>query len=513
MDNNSRTKNSIRNMKTGVRVQMINKVMSFISRTVFIYYLNTEYLGVNGLFSNVLSVLSFAELGIGAAIIYNMYKPVAENDTEKIKGLMQLYKKAYNVIGIVVFVLGLSIIPFMDYLVKDVPNIKENIILIYLLFLIDTSSSYFFTYKKSIITAHQKQSVINDIDSAFYLLRSIIQMLFLMITREYLAYLIIQILGTFLANLTLSIIANRMYPYLKDKDTITLEKAETKSIVDSVKSLSIYQFGSVVMNGTDNILISVLLGVSTVGLCSNYTLLLNSVKMVISSGLNGITASVGNLNASASIEKKEAIYNQMTLGYYLLYSFCAIAFAVLAEPFIMLWIGKEYILGMGIAISLALTFFIEGLRMPGFMFRTTLGLFEKSRATPYIGAISNIVLSIILGNKYGLIGIFIATSIAQLLSYFWIDPYLIYKYDFQKKPIKFFLRAIMYFVLFFCELALCIFITSFINFGLVMNLVIDGAVVILVPNCLNYLVYYKSTEFKELQKKFIYPYTHRFNNR
>ena len=170
----SRTKNAIRNIQTGAVVQMVNKIMAFVVRTVFIRVLNSEYLGVNGLFTNVLTILSFAELGIGTAIIFNMYKPVAENNIEKIKSLMQLYKKAYNAIGIIVFLLGLCIIPFMNFIVKDAPNIKENLILIYILFLFNTASSYFFTYKKSIISAHQKQSVINNLDSIFYLLKSII---------------------------------------------------------------------------------------------------------------------------------------------------------------------------------------------------------------------------------------------------------------------------------------------------------------------------------------------------
>ena len=184
----SRIKNTIRNVRSGIIVQIINKVMAFIVRTVFIRILNTEYLGVNGLFTNILTVLSFAELGIGTAIIFSMYKPVAEDDTDKIKSLMRLYKKSYNTIGIVVFILGICVIPFMKYIIKDAPNIKESIILIYVLFLINTSVSYFFTYKKSIITAHQQESIINRIDSFFYLIKSILEIVFLILTKNYILY-------------------------------------------------------------------------------------------------------------------------------------------------------------------------------------------------------------------------------------------------------------------------------------------------------------------------------------
>lgn len=497
----SRTSNSIKNIKSGFIVQFVNKFMSFISRSVFIYCLNTEYLGVNGLFSNVLSILSFAELGIGSAIIYNMYKPVATNDIEKVKSLMKLYKKTYNLIGIIIFVLGLCLIPFMGYIVTDVPNIKENIIFIYLLFLFDTASSYFFTYKKSIIIANQKQSVINNIDSIFYLLRNVIQIIFLFMTRNFIIYLCIQILGTFLENVYISHKANKMYPYLKERNIKALKKSERKHIFENVKSLAIYQFGAVVMNGTDNILISAMLGVSIVGLVSNYTLILNSVKQVISTALNGLTASVGNLNATSNNEKKEIVYLQLTFAYYILYSFCSLAFICIINPFVNIWLGNKYVMSFSIALALGLTLFIEGIRMPGFMFRTTLGLFEKSKFTPYIGAITNIILSIILCKFCGLVGIFIATSISQLVSYFWIDPYIIYKYDFKKSSKTFFMKMLKYFLAFTMSLVLCYIIIELLNINKIFNLLLSIITVILIPNIINYLSFHKTPEYINLSQR------------
>lgn len=445
---NSRTKNTMRNIKTGMIVQIINKLMAFVVRTVFIKMLNTEYLGVNGLFTNILTILSFTELGIGTAIIFNMYKPVAENDKEKIKSLMNLYQKSYNTIGIIVFLLGLLVIPFMNVIVKDVPNISENLILIYILFLFNTASSYFFTYKKSIISAHQKQSIINNIDSAFYLIKSIFEIAFLIITKNYIVYLVIQILGTFIENIVIAKKADKMYPYLKDKKVNTLNKSERKKIFDNVKSLVIYKFGGVIMNGTDNILISALVSVSMVGLCSNYVLIINSIKAVIVSALNGVTASVGNLNAVGERKQKENVFYQITLVNYLVYSFCSIAFIVLLNPFITIWLGNNYTLEIAISIALAVSFLIEGLRQPGYTYRTTLGLFQKGRMTPYIGAITNIIFSILLCKLFGVVGIFVATSIAQLVSYSWIDPYLIHKYEFKTPVKKYFKKFCIYAIVF-----------------------------------------------------------------
>ena len=501
----SRTENAVKNVKTGFIVQFINKLMAFIVRTVFIKCLNSDYLGVNGLFTNVLTILSFAELGIGTAIIFSMYKPVAENDKEKIKSYMNLYKKSYNIIGICVFAIGLLVIPFMDIIVKDAPNIKESIILIYILFLTNTATSYFFTYKKSIIIAHQQQSIINNIDSIFYIIKSIFEILFLIITKNFIVYLIIQIGGTILENFYLSHIANKMYPYLKDKKIKKLSKKESKDIFSNVKSLVIYKFGGVIMNGTDNILISALINVSTVGIVSNYNLIITSVKSILSSALNGVTASVGNLNAIGKKEQKEKTYYDLTFVYYLVYSFCSIAFIILLNPFIKIWLGDNYILNISISIALAVSFFIDGMRQTGFIYRTTLGLFQKAQSTPYIGAITNIVLSIVLCKIFGLVGIFIATSIAQLVSYSWIDTYLIYKYELKKSPLQFYKKYLVYFIVFTIELIITLLICKLVMANNIIGFIIKGIIVVIIPNLINILVFKNSNEYKTINNKFITP--------
>ena len=501
----TRTENTIKNVKTGFKVQLINKIMAFVVRTVFIKCLNTEYLGVNGLFTNVLTILSFAELGIGTAIIFSMYKPVADNNKEKIKTLMSLYKKTYNIIGGVVFILGLLVIPFMNIIVKDAPNIKENIILIYILFLINTASSYFFTYKKSIIIAHQKQSIINNIDSIFYIIKSIFEILFLILTKNFIIYLVIQIGGTILENFYLSHVANKMYPYLKEKNIEKLNKKESKDIFSNVKSLVIYKFGGVIMNGTDNILISALINVSTVGIVSNYNLIILSVKSILSSALNGVTASVGNLNAIGNKEQKEKVYYDLTFVYYLVYTFCSIAFIVLLNPFIKIWLGEKYILGISISIALAISFFVEGMRQTGYIYRTTLGLFQKAQVTPYIGATTNIVLSIVLCKIFGLVGIFIATSIAQLVSYSWIDTHLIYKYELQKSSKKYYTKYLLYFITFTIELLITLFICNFISINAYVDFVLKVIIVMLVPNVLNLIIYKKTNEYTTISNKIIKP--------
>ena len=501
----SRTNNTIKNVRAGIVVQTINRLMVFIVRTIFIKTLNTQYVGVNGLFTNVLTILSFAELGIGAAIIYSMYKPVAEHDHKKIKSLMKLYQKSYNIIGITVFVVGLLVIPFMGIIIKDAPDIKENLNFIYVLFLLNTSVSYFFTYKKSIIFAHQKQRVIDKIDSVFYLMKSIIEILILCITRNFIAYLVTDILATIGENIAIAIKADKMYPYLKDSDVEPLSKKESKGIFDNVKSLVVYKFGGVVMNGTDNILISSMINVETVGLCSNYTMIIVAIKNIVTYALNGATASVGNLNAVGEPEQKEKVFYQITFINYIVYSFCAIAFMALLNPFIKIWLGDKYLLGLSVSVALAVSFWFEGLRNPGYTYRTTLGLFQKGRITPYVGAITNIVLSIVFCKLWGVVGIFIATSVAQLVSYSWIDPYLIHKYEFKTPVSKYFKKFIMYVIVFAVSTSSTLVISNFIHINRWLDLILNAIVVCIVPNVINIIVFRKTDEFSELSNKIAKP--------
>ncbi len=500
----SRTKNSIRNAKSAIIMQLINKIMAFIVRTVFIRILNTEYLGVNGLFSNILTMLSLAELGIGTAIIFNMYKPIAEEDSEKIKSLLQLYKKAYFIIGTIIFVLGLLVIPFLKFLIKETPNIVESISIIYLLFLVNTSISYFFTYKKSIISAHQQESTINNILSICYLLKSIAEIIFLIITHNYIIYLIIQIIFTMIQNIVLSLKANKMFPYIKEKNIKPLNKTEKRTIFKNVKSLIVYKIGSVILSGTDNILISTMINVATVGLCSNYTLIITSVKSVINSVQNSWLSSIGNLNTIKDVKKKENVYYELNFLYFWVYGFCAIAFIFLLNPFIKIWLGNDYLLGLDISIALSISFFIEGLRYAGYSFRTTLGLFQKGQFAPYIATLVNIVSSIILCMYFGTVGIFIGTSIAQLSSYTWIDPYLLHKYEFKTSLKRFFKKYIEYFGAFLLSLFIILSLSNIMSIGGIAEVLIKGLAVTIICNLIFLLLFRNSDEFKSIRNRFIH---------
>lgn len=501
MISESRTKNATRNAGAGAIAQIFTVLIEFAIRTVFIKMLGTEYLGVNGLFTNILTVLSFAELGIGNAIVFSMYRPIAICDKEKIKSLIRLYKKAYTYIGIAVFVIGLAVTPFLREIIKEVPNIKEKIEVIYILFVLNTTCSYLFMYKKSIILANQKAYIVNLCKLASEILKATLQIIILLIFKNFVAFLIVQIICTILDNILATLIANRMYTYIEDKDVNELEKKEKSTIFTNVKSLVLYKFGSIILNGTDNIIISKMLGLKMVGIVSNFQLLITTVNNIIGNALNGFTASVGNLNLSNDSQKKEDIFKQLFILSVWIYGFCSIAFLILSNDFVKLWIGKEYMLPLSTIIALVLHLYVNGVQFAGYTYRTTMGLFVKGKYCPIVAALINIVLSIVLCKYIGVTGIILATSISRLLTTTWYDIYMVYKYGLEKSPFRFYIKYTM------CMLSITIIaIVSYYVIGLITLSGIYGFALkviscAIIPNLLLLLVFYRTDEYRQLTNK------------
>lgn len=497
------TSSRIRNTTINSTVAIVSKVLifilQFICRTVFIRILSTEYLGVNGLFTNILTMLSFAELGIGNAIIFKLYKPIADNDTEKIKTYMKFYQKAYILIGIVILTIGIIIIPFLKYMINDVPEIKENIYLIYILFLANSTISYFFTYKKSIIIGYQKEYITTIINFIIVLIQNIIQIVILLITNNYILYLLIQILATFLDNYISSKIANKMYPFIKEKKYEKISKSEEKKIFTDVKSLILYKVGYILSSGTDNIIISTFVGVSEVGLLSNYTTITNAITTFLSSFFNGFTASVGNLNATDDREKKESIFYQILLLSFFVYGFVSIAIILLSNEFITIWLGKDYVLNMSVCIALGFNMYVDGMRFVNYTFRNTMGMFKKGRFIPLISSISNVVLSVILVHYLGIFGVLIATGITRLFITTMYDPYLLHKYKFNTSSRRYYLTYIYYLVILVIAFFVCNLVISKIAIGGFFDFIIKGIVIMVMSYIIFFIFTCRMKEFTELK--------------
>lgn len=297
-----RIQNSLKNILFGLSGQIISIGMGFVVRTVFIYTLGIEYLGVDGLFTSILLMFSLANLGFDTAIIYSLYRPLAEKDIYKIQALMNLYQKAYRLIGVVVLLLGLSLLPFLDYLVNADTMIKD-INIIYLLFLISSVSSYYFVYKQSIIIADQSNYIISKIHTLFIIISNALQIVLLIIISDYIVVLIVQLTLKVIENVYIANKANKLYPFLKEKNNAKLSKADRREFFENLYSLLLYKISGVVINATDNIIISKFIGIIWVGVYSNYLLILNTLNTLLGYLFYSITASVGNLNVKENAEK------------------------------------------------------------------------------------------------------------------------------------------------------------------------------------------------------------------
>ena len=426
-----RVKNASKNFIFGVAAQIFSLLLNFIVRTIFIKTLSIEYLGVDGLFSNILTVLSLAELGFGTAMVYSMYKPLAEHNKEKLKSLMKLYSNVYCYIGITVGVLGVCLIPFLDYIIKEKPNISY-LTLIYIMVLLNTVVSYFFSYKRSILNADQKSYISSNYRCIFLLLKAALQSLVLVVWRNFYIYLLIQIICTLLENIMVSIKVNKIYPFLKERGIQKLEKKEINRIVKDVKALIIYRISHVALNGTDNIIISAFLGIADVGLVANYNLIINSVTGIFYQIPNALQAGIGNFVVKENRENQYKIFKNIDFAYFVIFSFASVCLCILITPFINLWVGEGYSLNNTVVYVLCLNVFIEGTINIFWTFRSSMGLFEQGKYRPIFTMIINILASIILAKWIGVVGVFLGTTISRVSTNLWYDAYTIYKYGLKK---------------------------------------------------------------------------------
>ena len=430
----SRKKNSAKNLAFSFVSYVLYTLISFALRAVFIKTLGEVYLGISGLFTNVLTLLSFAELGVGQAIAFHLYKPLAEDDSGKIASLMLLYKRAYRIIGVVVLAAGLAVIPFFDFVISKKPDITENLVVIYLFYLFNTGLSYFLSYKQTIIGASQREYIISGYGLFFKFLRTLLQAAVLLVFKSFYGYLAVQLVLTLVQNFILSKKADRLFPFLAEKGAKPLEKAEKKEIFSGIRALLFYKIGNSVMNGTDNIIITRLIGLEAVGFSDNYSMIITAISAVVDQIPKAVTASVGNLNATASREKKYSVFKTMVFVCAWIYGFCACGVFVFGSPFVELLFGEKWRLDAVTVFAIVSAFYVSSVHSCEITYRMTSGAFVHGRYVAVLSAVMNIGLSILLGKLIGLSGVFFATTITRLLSYGIIDTVVVYKYVFERKP-------------------------------------------------------------------------------
>ena len=501
MKQRSRTENSIINSAMSIVTQVLTVVLNFAVKTVFIKMLSDEYLGVNGLFTNIITMLSLADLGIGIAIPYSLYKPLAKKDEHKINVLMNFYKKVYTIIGIAVLLIGLSLTPFLGLIIKDIPKNVPHLSLIYILFVIHSASSYFFVYKKFLIDSDQKGYITSRIIFTFSTLLSIIQIILLVTTKNYILFLLSSIILVIIQNIYISSKANKLYPFIKNKTDEKLEKEDMEGIKKNVSSLFIYKVGTVIMNGTDNIIISKFIGLIIVGFYSNYVLIINSITTVLNQIFNAITSSIGNLVVTTNKKRSKEVYDNLNFANFWLYALFGVCIIVLINPFINIWIGKKYVMGFSIVFLLVLNFYVLGMQSVTNSFRNAYGLFWIAKYRPIIMVIINIVISVVLVQFIGIEGVLIGTLISRLVTTAWLDPYIVHKYGFEISPKSYYIDYLKYLVIFIAISIILNYFVSMIAINNIFILILIAILVVIIVNVILVLLFFKTSEFNYFYDK------------
>lgn len=408
-----RVKKSSRNISVGLIATVINTITAFIGRKAFVVFLGSDALGINGLFTEVIAILSLTELGVGMAIVYNLYKPLSDHDEQKISQLMSLYRTAYNIIAVVILVLGLAITPVVHKLITEVNYPLSYIRLIFILFVIKTSSSYLFSYKTSLLNADQKQYVVSFVTMVGKAVFTVVSIIVLWMTKNYIIYLILTIIQTILTNIVLSFYVDKHYPYLDYSQHLSEE--ERNKVFDDVKNLFLKKVSGGITNSTDNILISKLVSTIQSGLYSNYVLVFSGVRTLRIAFTNGLAASIGELSVSEEVEKCIQVLRRLTYIYYL---FAIVASSVLfavCDHFIEFCFGNVYVMEKMVVVIATFVLYLEICSDPLWQYLEVSGLFKQDKYIGLAGSVINLIVSIVLGLKIGISGIFIGTVCTQLV--------------------------------------------------------------------------------------------------
>ena len=495
MESKSRTENSIRNVIIGFALHIFTLCLSFVVKTIFIKVLGSEYLGIKDLYSNILMILSLTDLGIGNAIIFCIYKPVAEGNTKKISALMCYYKKCLNIICIIVLFVGIGFIPFLKYIVNASLSQRE-LIIYYLLFLFNTVASYLFSYRAIIISANQEMYLQKICYSIICIIKSALEIIVILFLKSFLMYLIIDILSTLLFNITVSTVAQVRYPYIREK--VNLSHKEKKEILNNIKAMLPYKIGYVILYNTDNILLSILVGTIAVGYFSNYMTIILAISEFANIVIRSLQYSVGNFNVNADSERKFKLFKKLQFLSFWIYGVTGICLYILLNDFITLWIGEKFLLSQPVILINIINYYYLGIYNIISIFRETTELFKKTKYVMLITAILNIVFSIILGSKFGLFGIILGTIISYWLTLYWYEPYCLYKIYFKKNFKGYIITSLKQLVcLLICGLMMFVFMDYFVPSNFLLFFV-KAFMCFIITNFLMFLFNIKSKDFWEI---------------
>lgn len=503
-----RTKNAVRNIKSGIILKLYQMLVPFLMRTLMIYHLGVQYLGLNSLFSSVLQVLNLAELGVGSAMVYSMYKPIADDDSTTICALMKLYRTYYRIIGLVIAVVGALITPFIPRLIAgDVPS-DINIYILYLLNLGATVLSYWlFSYKNSILQAHQRTDIANKVLMLTSTIQYVLQIIVLLVFKNYYYYLIVALGTQVLTNIVTALAADKLYPQYQPKGNINPDAV--KQINQKIKDLFTTKIGTIVVASADTIVISAFMGLTDLAIYQNYYFIMNAVSAFIMIMFSSILAGVGNSLVTETKEKNYQDFNLLTFMACWLLCVCTCCFAGLYQPFIELWVGRELLLPFGCMLLFCVFFYIHQLSMVWATMKDAAGIWHEDRFRQLIAAAVNLTLNITLVNCIGMYGILLSTIMSYLIvSMPWLLRNL-FSLLYQRSAMGYLKRLSSYVAVALVSCALVsIVCEQLVLMDGILGLLIRGVICVVIPNLLLMIFFRRTDEYGKvlmLAKKTLKP--------
>ncbi len=515
-----RTEESSKNAFTSMLFYVINSIFSFISKTVFIQFLGIEYAGLNSLFTNVLGILNIAELGLSTAVGYSLYKPLAENDTKTINEILKLYKFLYRIIAIIILIIGLSITFFLPYMINTSIDIKQ-IKISYILYLISTVVSYLFTFLNVLPSADQKNYLVVKIQGIFKIIKNIIQLFAIIIFKNYYVWLVIEILGNILSYIYTNIIIKKKYEYYHENKEINFRDLlkKYKEIIIKVRDLFFHKIGGLAVNQTDNIVISYFCTLKDVGIYGNYITVFTLCVGIFEQAFSSVISSIGNLIIEKGEKETYKIWKELHILIVFATTVCCYLFYKLINNFISLWVGQEYVLSNAVVFAITLNIMFKIIKQPIDKFKEAFGIFWDKQA-PFIEAVVNLVVSIILASKMGIIGVVIGTVTSNILITAIWKPYVVFKYGFREKFIEYIKLNIPLLVIACVSITIINYIINIINLsinaswaGLIITIIVYGIITFVISLLIfifykpfrmvfiKYITIFKNIILKKLKKK------------
>lgn len=491
-----RSESATRNIVFGVVLKIYQMVIPFMMRTAMIYLLGVEYLGLNSLFASVLQVLNIAELGVGSAMVYSMYKPIAEDDKITICALMNLYKIYYRVIGMIILGLGIIIVPFIPKLISGHIPIDMNIYILYLLNLGSTVLSYWlFAYKNSILQAHQRTDMTSKVILFTDTIKYVLQIGVLFIFHNYYYYIIVILVTQIMTNIITALVSDKMYPQYKPKGK--LSKDMIKQINQRIRDLFTSKIGMVIVNSVDTIVISAFLGLTVLAVYQNYFYLITAVTGLIGTVFTSVTAGIGNSIIVETKEKNFQDLNKFTFIIAWISGVCVSCFLCLFQPFMSIWVGKEFLLDFSVVICLCIYFFVYEINQLLNTYKDAAGIWNEDRFRPLVTAFTNLVMNLIMVQFMGIYGIILSTVLSTL---FVGMPWLLHNlftvlFD-KKQLVPYLKRLLFYVVIVFFSTFVTYHICDLFNQSDVLLILTRLVICMIVPNGIFFVAYYRMKEFK-----------------